>query len=78
LPAPAGSVSSAQAAAREMWDVFTRHQPNYDQCISIMVSITKMIGRKAANDEVGAFFTFLQKALKICPALGEITDLPNH
>ena len=60
-----------------MFDLFVRHGLNYEQCINVMVATTKMIGRKAANgemvvlSEVGAFCMFLDKALKICPALGD-------
>lgn len=60
-----------------MWDVFMRHKLNYEQCINAMVATTKMIGRKAANDEVGAFCLFLHKAMKICPELGDVAKEPN-
>lgn len=64
-------VSRSKTAAVETWDVFTRHHLTYDDCLNVMVSTVKMIGHKAANDEVGAFCHFLHKALQVCPELGK-------
>lgn len=72
LAAPAGSAPITAAVAKEMFDLFVRHGLSYEQCINAMVATTKMIGRKAANDEVGAFCMFLHKAMKICPELGDV------
>jgi hypothetical protein len=70
-----GSVTAL--CGQEMWDLFLRHKMDYEQCINVMVATTKMIGRKAASDEVGAFCMFLHKALKICPELGKVAESPN-
>jgi hypothetical protein len=65
-------MTPSQKAAQEMWDVFRKHKLDYAQTINVMVATTKMIGRKANNDEVGAFCYFLEQALKVCPKLGDV------
>lgn len=76
LAAPAGSTPTQQCA-QELWDLFMRHNLSYEQCINAMVATTKMIGRKACDDEVGAFCMFLHQAMKICPDLGDVAKEPN-